>query len=233
MDDSRLIGLDLANTSRETLELFVEESADATIFKEILDANRNRTDVVRLLVEHANTPEDIRDEAAKVLSVPVPSETDVAVVKRREAERRALEIQEKRREERLSNRIKKLSVTEKIKFAMKGNSEVRGILSKDSNKLVVLAVLDNPRITDPEIEGLARNRSIIEDVLREIARHRDWMKNYQVQLALATNPKTPVGISMKIVPGLKKRDIKGLETNKNVPEAVRTTAKKFSSKYKH
>ncbi len=233
MEDSRLIGLDLASTSKETLELFVEEAADATVFKEILEANRNRTDVVRLLVEHANTPEDIRAEAAKVLSVPVPTETDVAVVKKRDAERRALEIQERHREERLSNRIKKLSVTEKIKFAMKGNSEVRGILSKDSNKLVVLAVLDNPRITDPEIEGLARNRSIIEDVLREIARHRDWMKSYQVQLGLATNPKTPVGISMKIVPGLKKKDIKGLETNKNVPEAVRMTAKKFSSKYKH
>lgn len=232
MEDSQLIGLDLANTSLETLELFVEEASDPTIFKEILDSNRTRPEAVRLLVDNANTPEEVRAEAARVLSVPVPTETEVAVIKKRSAEQRAREIQERQREERLVNRVKKLTVSEKIKFAMKGNSEVRGILSKDTNKFVVLAVIDNPRITDPEIEAMARNRHIIDDALREIAKKREWMKNYQVQFALANNPKTPVGISMKIVPGLKKRDLQGLEKNKNVPEAVRVTARKFVKKIK-
>lgn len=227
MEDSRLIELDLGSTSKETLELFVEEASDPAIFREILDANRSRVEVVRLLVEHANTPDEIREEAASIMSVPVPSAADVASLKRREAEQKAREIQEKHREERLSNRIKKLTVSEKVKFALRGNSEVRGLLSRDGNKLVALAVLENPKITEPEVEAMARSRSSMEDALREIAKKKEWVKNYQIQLALASNPKTPVGVSMKLVQGLKKRDLQHLEKNKNVPDAVRNTAKKF------
>jgi hypothetical protein len=221
------IGLDLASTSKETLELFVEEAADPAIFREILDANRHRSEVVELLLTHANTPEEVRTDAAQVLSVPVPKAEDMALMKRREAEQRAREIQEQVREERLVKRIQKLTVSEKIKFAMRGNNEVRGVLARDSNKLVVLAVLDNPKMTESEVESLARNRSIMEEALRTIAKNREWMRNYNVQHSLVTNPKTPVAISLKLVSTLKKKDMQLLEKNKNVSDAIRNTARKF------
>jgi hypothetical protein len=221
------IGLDLASTSKETLELFVEEAADPTIFREILDANRHRSEVVELLLTHVNTPEEVRTEAAQVLSVPVPKAEDMALMKRREAEQRAREIQEQVHEQRLMKQIQKLTVSEKIKFAMRGNSEVRGVLARDNNKLVVLAVLDNPKLTESEVEALARNRSIVEEGLRTISKKKEWMRSYTIQHSLVTNPKTPVAISLKLVPHLKKKDLQRLEKNKNVSDAVRNTAKKF------
>jgi pentose-5-phosphate-3-epimerase len=123
--------------------------------------------------------------------------------------------------------IQRLTVSEKIKFAMRGNNEVRGVLARDTNKLVVLAVLDNPKITESEIEALARNRSIMEEALRTISKNREWMRNYNIQHALVLNPKTPVAISLKLVPGLKKKDMQLLEKNKNVSDALRNMARKF------
>jgi len=221
------IGLDLGNTSKETLELFVEEAADPSIFKEILESNKSRPDVIRLLYEHGNTPDDVRSEAAEALKLPVLSSTQVAEVKKKSHAVRPPEPEEARMN-RLTKKVGSLSVSEKIKLALKGGGEARGILIRDSNKLVVLSVLDNPKITESEIEAVARNRSVMEDALRVITKNREWMKNYSVQLALTNNPKTPVPITIKLVPYLKKKDIQMLEKNKNVPEAVRATARKFA-----
>ncbi|MEJ2183485.1 MAG: hypothetical protein P8Y66_08170 [Nitrospirota bacterium] len=220
-------GSDLSSSSVETVGLFADESADPGVFTDLLESNKARPEVVRLLYDHPATPDEVRSRAADILHLPRHGAEDLAVLKRREAEKRAREIQEKVREDRLVKRIQKLSVSEKIKLALKGGTEARGILLKDSNKMVVLSVLENPRLTEPEVEQIARNRSIVEDALRVVARNREWMKSYTVQLALVTNPKTPVAISMKLVPGLKKRDIQQLEKNKNVPEAVRALARKF------
>jgi hypothetical protein len=209
--EPKSIGLDFSATSKETIELFV------------LESNRMRPEIVKLLLDHPNTPDEVRRQAAQTLNMPVPRSENLALARRREAEQRAREIQE----QRLVKRVQKLTVSEKIKLAMKGGSEIRGILSRDTNKLVILAVLDNPKITDPEVEAMARSRSILEDALRVIAKNREWSKNPAIQYALVHNPKTPPGISVRYVPYMKKRDLKLLEKNKNVSDAVRVAAKKF------
>jgi Asp-tRNA(Asn)/Glu-tRNA(Gln) amidotransferase B subunit len=126
-----------------------------------------------------------------------------------------------------------LTVGEKIALALRGGREVRSILCKDSNKEVVLSVIKNPKVTDSEAELIAHSRNIPEEALRIISKNREWMKNYNVVLALVNNPKTPTGIAMNLVPGLKKKDLATLEKNKNVPEAVRVIAKKLVSAKKY
>ena len=221
--ETEKIELDLASTSTETLELFVEEASDPDIFMEIFEKNKTRYDVLKILLDNPNTPDEVRNEVASMMSLPVPTAEALANERKKIAEQKAQGIQK----ERLVRRIQKMSVSEKIKMAMKGNSEARGILAKDSNKLVILSVLDNGRITDGEVEAMARNRSIIDDALRTIAKNRDWVKKYGIQYALVTNPKTPPAIAMRFIPYLKKKDIALLEKNKNVSEAVRTMAKKL------
>ena len=223
-DVSNKIELDLSNTSAETIEVFVEEASDPSIFMEIFEKNKTRYEILKILLNSPNTPEEVRQEVANVMSLPVPTVEALAQERKRMAEQKALDIQE----ERLVRRIQKMTVSEKIKIAMKGNGEARGILMKDSNKLVVMSVLSNARITESEIEAMARNRSIIEDALRAIAKNREWMKKYSIQLALVTNSKTPPAIAMRFIPTLKKKDISLLEKNKNVSEGVRAMAKKLA-----
>ncbi|MEO6212923.1 MAG: hypothetical protein ABIP65_04785 [Vicinamibacterales bacterium] len=123
-----------------------------------------------------------------------------------------------------------LPVIERMKLAMKGSREQRGQLIRDSNKLVSVAVLSSPKITDAEIESYARQANLSEDVLRVIATNRGWLKNYNVAAGLARNPKTPTALAISFLSRLNERDMKQLSTDRNVAEPVRLAAKKFLAK---
>ena len=103
--------------------------------------------------------------------------------------------------------IQSMSVSEKLDLARKANKEARSILMRDSNKLVQLAVISSPKVTDGEVLMIASNRQVNDEVLRHIANNREWMKNYQIKLALVNNPKTPLPIALREVSYLKQRDL--------------------------
>jgi hypothetical protein len=126
----------------------------------------------------------------------------------------------------LFEKLANMSVPQKVKAAMKGTREMRAVLIRDPNKLVSLSVLSSPKLTETEVEAFARMGSVAEDVLRTIARRRAWMKNYPVVLALTKNSKTPVAISLNLLPRLNDGDVKRLSTDRNVPEPLRIAARK-------
>ncbi len=126
----------------------------------------------------------------------------------------------------LSQRIMRMNVSEKIKLATKGNKEARGILIRDSNKLVSVAVIRSPRITDGEVLTQAQNKAVLEDVLRVIYSNREWLRKYSIKLALVKNPKVPQGVSMRLLSTLYEQDVKSLAKDKNVPGTVQMLAKK-------
>lgn len=126
----------------------------------------------------------------------------------------------------LSQRIMRMNVSEKIKLASKGNKEARGILIRDSNKLVSVAVIRSPRITDGEVLTQAQNKAVLEDVLRVIYSNREWLRKYAIKLALVKNPKVPQGVSMRLLATLYDQDVKSLAKDKNVPGTVQMLAKK-------
>jgi hypothetical protein len=87
-------------------------------------------------------------------------------------------------------------------------------------------VMSSPKLTDAEVEGIARMASVSEDVLRIIGANRGWMKKYKIFSALTRNPKTPVALSMNIIGRLNPKDMATLAVDRNVPEAVRVAARK-------
>ena len=123
--------------------------------------------------------------------------------------------------------IQDMPVPDKIKLAMTGDKEARSILLKDSNKQVQEAVLDSPRISDLEIVAVANSRNVSDEILRKIAVNRNWMKNYQVRLALANNPKTPLPMGLKIIGTLMVADLKRLSKNKGVSNVLSAAAQRF------
>lgn len=125
----------------------------------------------------------------------------------------------------INKQILSLTVAEKVKLAMLGNKEARSVLVKDANKLVSTAVLKNPRISDPEVVDAVQSRNISEDVLRIISNNRGWLRNYQVKCGLVNNPKTPLGIALKLINHLMLKDLKNLAKSKNVSNVISTSAK--------
>jgi hypothetical protein len=127
----------------------------------------------------------------------------------------------------LLQRLAKMSVSERVQFAFKGGSEARRTLIRDSNKVVQRAVLQSPRLTDQEVESFAGMSSLTDEILRLIAGNRAFRKNYTVVRNLMNNSKTPLDVTLHMLPTLNAVDLKKLSTNKNVPETLRTTASKL------
>lgn len=123
-------------------------------------------------------------------------------------------------------RIAAMSPAQRLSLAMRGTREERAILIRDPNKIVAVAVLSSPKITDSEVENIAKMANVSEDVLRIIGHTRAWMKNYPVVSALTKNPKTPVAIALNLLPRLLEKDVKGLATDRNIPDVIRLAAKK-------
>jgi hypothetical protein len=127
----------------------------------------------------------------------------------------------------LLQRLAKMSVAQRVQFAIKGGSEARRTLIRDTNKVVQRAVLQSPRLTDQEVEAFASMTSLTDEILRLIATNRAFRKNYAVVRNLMNNGKTPLDVTLHMLPMLNPVDLKRLSTNKNIPETLRTSAHKL------
>ena len=129
----------------------------------------------------------------------------------------------------LIRRIMFMTTRDRMKLAMKGDREARSILIRDANKVVSSAVINNPRITDHEVENISAMRTVAEEVLRLIALNRTWARSYPIIHNLARNPRTPIPTAMNILPRIRTKDLQHLTQNRNVSEAVRRQAHRLTS----
>jgi len=129
-------------------------------------------------------------------------------------------------------KIKSLNMAEKIKVAIQGNMESRRILVRDSNRIVSSAVLKNPRLSDMEVVLISQSKVVDEEILRQVAETKKWIRLYQVKSALVNNPKTPVHISLNFLRHLRSFDLKAIQHNKNIAGVIAQAAKKISKEGK-
>lgn len=132
----------------------------------------------------------------------------------------------------LELQLRDMAVGKRIKLAFKGNKQVRGVLIRDPNKTVATAVVRSGRMTDGEIVSAAGNRNLADEVIREIASNKEFLRKYPVQVALTGNSKTPVPLALAMLKSLHKKDLKSLARNRNVSSVVSNAAEKlFKQKY--
>ncbi len=124
-------------------------------------------------------------------------------------------------------RVSKLNVGQRIKLGFIGGKEERALLIRDTARLVQNAVLNSPKLTDAEAESFAGSKNLQENVFREIARQRRFLKLYPVVRNLTNNPRCPLDISLTLVKTLHVYDLKSLRHNKNVPDTIRKVAQKL------
>lgn len=120
--------------------------------------------------------------------------------------------------------IRALPVPVRMKLARGAPRSLRAILVKDKSSMVAVAVLQGNALTESEIELIAANRSVAEEVLTMIANNRQWSRKYNIVHALIKNPRTGVGLAVRLTPRLSTRDLRNLSRDRNVSEAVRNTA---------
>lgn len=149
--------------------------------------------------------EETRDAIARVRERPAPGDADDATGL-------------------TEGQIRLLPVAVRVHLARGANRSLRSMLLRDPNRQVALAVMRFNPLSDSEIEQVAGSRLVGDDVFDEIVRRRDWIGKYPILRALAFNPGLPVGMGVKLVSRLAVRDLRLLSRDRNVSDAVRSTA---------
>lgn len=124
-------------------------------------------------------------------------------------------------------KISKLDIKGRIQLALKGSKEERSILIRDAAKLVCLAVLESPKVTDGEVEKFATQKNVLEAVLRQIPMKRRFAKNYIIVRNLVANPRTPLDVALGLMKNLLVNDLKNISANKDVSDTIRKLALKM------
>ncbi|HEX9945746.1 MAG TPA: hypothetical protein VGG03_27375 [Thermoanaerobaculia bacterium] len=120
--------------------------------------------------------------------------------------------------------IRTLPVPARLKLTRGAPRALRAILLRDSNPQVAVSVILNNSLSEQEAEQAASNRSVAEEVLETIAKKREWANRYNIVKALVWNPRTPLPTALRLVPKLSVRDLRELGRDRNVADAVRSTA---------
>jgi hypothetical protein len=130
----------------------------------------------------------------------------------------------------LTAQIQEMSVMQKIKLGIFGNSEARSILIRDRNRLVATSVIRSPKLSENEIASFAKARNLCDDVYRIIANNRAWTKSYPVKFALATNSKVMPGTAIKFLNYLTDRDLRMIMRSRDVSGPVSAQARRLLAK---
>jgi hypothetical protein len=140
---------------------------------------------------------------------------------------RAMAIPAEQRKLSPLQKITRMSIAERIKTAFGGDKEERSILIRDTSRVVQNAVLASPRLSDQEVENIAQNKTVQENVFREMARNRKFIRNYSVIRNLVNNPRCPLDLGLTLIKNLHVNDLGHLQNNKNIPDTLRKVAFKL------
>ncbi len=162
---------------------------------------------------------DAEEPAAPATPTPAATEPKPAVAPKKP--------KEPPKRENALQKINHLDVKGRIQLALKGNKEERSLLIRDGTKVVALAVLEAPKLSDGEVEKFASQKNVLEAVLRQIPLKRRFMKNYIVVRNLVANPRTPLDLGLGLMKNLLIQDLKNIGSNKEVSETIRKLALKM------
>ena len=134
------------------------------------------------------------------------------------------------REESIYQILQRMNPAEKLRMALLGDSEVRALLIRDSNRLVAMAVTKNPKLNENEVKRFAKMRNVREEILRELGSNRTWTSHYDIAHALVENPKTPIAVSLTLLSRLRDQHLKFLMRSRNIAQPIRNAAKRRLAK---
>ncbi len=120
--------------------------------------------------------------------------------------------------------IRSLSIPARLKLTRGAPRGLRTILLRDTNPQVAVSVIVNNNLSEQEVEQVAANRSVVEEVLSAIGKRREWVNKYNVTRALVHNPRAPLALTIRLVNKLSVRDLRDIGRDRNIPDALRSTA---------
>jgi hypothetical protein len=116
------------------------------------------------------------------------------------------------------------TIGERKSFAFSTDADLLAKLLHDPEPMVIERLLQNPRITEREVLKIITKRPVKTDIIRVVANSEKWNSSYTIKDAIARNPYTPIGITLKILPALLKQDLTEISLDGSLDKTVRERA---------
>lgn len=115
-----------------------------------------------------------------------------------------------------------VSLGERKSLARCQDRELIARCLRDPHPTVVRILLANPIVTETDVVRMCARRPASTVVLREVFRSCRWMIRYQVKLALALNPYTPLDVALQLAPFLQAQDARRLLASHDLRDELRS-----------
>lgn len=123
-------------------------------------------------------------------------------------------------------RLPELELGERVTLARIGTAAVIKGMHRDGSPLVIRALLENPRLQGDEVLSIAASGDSPPAVLRAIAESPRFASRPEVQVALATNPKTPTPVGLRVINELDRSGLGAVLGGPETPPLVRVAAER-------
>lgn len=123
-------------------------------------------------------------------------------------------------------RLRSLNATQQLKLARKAEMNDRIMLERLYGRGVWEALLQNPKLTLPEVATMARKGSMPRPLLEQIVDNNGWIQSALVRRALLTNPRVTSEAIMKLLRMTPKHELRAIWKTTTYSQQVRDIAKK-------
>jgi hypothetical protein len=97
----------------------------------------------------------------------------------------------------------------------------------DPHPMVIRLLLNNPRLTEDDVVGIASRRSSAPDVIAEVAQHPGFSQRPRVRRAILQNPTTPPEVSLRLLPLVLRTDLASIAASPDLTPVVRAAAREL------
>lgn len=127
-------------------------------------------------------------------------------------------------ERQLTEKIRELTVGEKMTVARTGPRAVIHLLLHEDDDRILQALFRNPNMMEVDILMLINDELTPSEILKSIGSDYKWSMRYAIRLALVRNNKTPLPLALSFLSKLRKSDLRALNKAPATRELIKRTA---------
>ena len=221
---------------KQLSEAFFGDSAGMMSGEEAKAEAEEEVEAAPLMTEAAEEtpvaePEAEEDDSEEDLqSLLVQQERSETREDRKPEETAPDEPEEPVRKKPLFKQIEDMNVPQKVRLALMGDASARKILVRDKVRVVAEAVMKSPKLTEKEVSAFVQDKALGGEIIRLIAKNREYTRNYTIMVALIYNPKTPPPMATGFIRNLRRKDLQNLLRAKGVPSYINRAARQVQAK---
>jgi hypothetical protein len=122
-------------------------------------------------------------------------------------------------------RDRALSLGERKSLARTPLRESLLLIAKDPHSAVVAVLLDNPRLSEPDVVRIAATRPAMAEALELIANHPKWRLRRAVKRALVWNPYAAIATAVRMMTTLTTADLREIAQSTSIAAPLVAHAK--------